>query len=118
MYGVYFSFVHPRNSRVWNLPFFVMLVAMIGVSTIEFDQCAWLKRTSGWNPLSGDQRLRGTALMVTNNPRLSALAKKCCDVPGHDHSNRIDQDARSELELSVQSADFGRTFATLCRSLW
>jgi hypothetical protein len=95
-----------------------MLVAMIGVSTIEFDQCAWLKRTSGWNPLSGDQRLRGTALMVTNNPRLSALAKKCCDVPGHDHSNRIDQDARSELELSVQSADFGRTFATLCRSLW
>ena len=86
--GVLVSIEHPLNSRFWKLPLVLGLMALSWVFFIETDLCAFGHRPLEWKPADGDIRVRGSLALLTNNPNLASLNKKCCGCPKHTRSNR------------------------------
>ena len=85
-YGVFFCMEHPITSRVWLLPFMQWLLATYdSFFCIELDQCAWVKRPGDWEPQDGDVRTKKGTRLITNNPFLRVVAKRCVDVVAHLH---------------------------------
>ena len=83
--GVLVSIEHPLNSKLWKLPLVIGLMTLPGIYVIETDLCAFGHRPLEWKPADGDVRVRGSLQLLTNNPYLKALNKKCSDCPPHKH---------------------------------
>ena len=62
-HGVFFTFEHPKTSRVWKLPAIMFLLSLESVFQVELDQCAWGKRAGDWSPDKGDVRVRKGTLI-------------------------------------------------------
>jgi len=84
-YGVFFTLEHPKTSRVWRLPIVLFLLSLTGMYLMDIDQCAWAKRPGDWDPSQGDVRTRKSTYILTNNPYLRIMEKRCADVVAHHH---------------------------------
>ena len=108
-YGVYFSFEHPRQSRALLFLAMVWIIAQEGVWKVDFDDCAWGKRPSDWNPLQGDLRTFGPSMLITNNRSLSILQRGHGEVDPHEHETVLGQ-SRGGTDRSKDKAEYPRAF--------
>ena len=120
-YGVFFTLEHPKPSRVWRLPLVLFLLTLPGIFLVEFDQCAWVKRPGDWDPAHGDVRTKKCTYMLTNNPHMRVLGKKCADTGPHTHETVMGL-SRTGEKRSAESAEFSKllakVYASATRAAW
>jgi len=119
--GVFFVMEHPLTSRVWKLPFVQYLIHVLKVFVVDLDQCAFGKRPSDWVPTQGDVRTLKPTRLLTNNPFLLALARRCADVPKHVHQQVMGSSAGG-TNRSADAASYPKamavTYALAVRTAW
>ncbi|CAE8584544.1 unnamed protein product [Polarella glacialis] len=119
--GVFFGFEHPIRSKVWKLPFFIWLMSSGFVLVIEYDGCAWGLRPHNWHPELGDIRVQKGSRLITSNPFLEVLRKRCADVESRKHDQLIGHDAqgKSKTEASGQyDVAWAQSYALGVRKAW
>ena len=120
--GVFFCLEHPIVSRIWLLPAIQWLLQNVeGVFCIELDQCAWVKRPGDWEPQDGDVRTKKGTRLLTNNPFLRTLEKRCADVVAHEHQivNGQSRNGNSRsAEASAYPEMMARAYAQAVREAW
>ena len=120
-YGVFFSLEHPVTSRLWRLPLVLFLLEVVGIFVFEVDLCAFGKRPDDWNPTHGDVRVKKSLRIMTNNPYLRNINRRCVDVEGHTHEPTIGNSSLGKsrsLHSSEYPVGFGRTYAAMLRTAW
>jgi len=120
-HGVFFSMEHPKPSRCWHLPLLIFILGLVGVYIIDLDQCAWCKRPGDWDPTQGDIRTRKSTRIITNNPYLRTLEKRCADVVAHSH-RAVEGLSGTGIPRSVESGAYAEamtlTYAQGLRTAW
>ena len=119
-HGVFFTFEHPLLSKAWRLPFFRHLIDKMDMCVIDFDQCAWGKRPGDYEVEEGDVRTMSGTRMVTNNPYMKSLAKRCVDVVRHSHRAATGGTATKQCEkhTSVYPRFMAAAYALATRTAW
>ena len=102
--GVFWSFEHPLRSKVWRLPFMVWLVSLPCVYVIDYDGCAHGLRPSDWHSADGDVRTQKSSRIITTNPMLEILRRKCGDSEPHKHEQVIGSDGNGLLRSRAAAA--------------
>ncbi|CAE8623312.1 unnamed protein product, partial [Polarella glacialis] len=93
------------KSKAFKLPFFLWLLGLHGIIfKIDFDMCAMLLRPAEWNPSQGDIRTQKSSVLVTNNPHLEPLRRKCADVVTHKHEPVLGADGAGRPRRSPAGA--------------
>jgi len=119
--GCFFSMEHPKASKAWRLPFFVFLISLAGIYVVELDQWAHGKRPGDWDASQGDVRVKKPTWILTNNPFVLFLARRCPDAPVHNHQIVFGNSGNGKhrsLEARSYPRDLAIQYAACQRSAW
>ena len=97
-----------------------------GVFMLDLDMCAYGKRPADWYPTDGDVRVMGATTLLTNNPYLERLRKRCCDIALHEHKVVLDSvkatdhspSMKRSVDKSAYCIGFSRAYAHAIRLAW
>ena len=83
--GVFFGLEQPRRGRMTLLPLWAFILKLSTVREVPYEGCAWGLRPPTRKPASGDLRTQKGSLLITNNPELESLGRRCSAEPPHKH---------------------------------
>ena len=80
---------------------------------IEYEGCAWELRPVDWAPDQGDVRIRKASLIMTNQPELELLRRRCADAGPYVHVHSIGDahGPRVAHPSGAHSSPFAKVFA-------